>query len=121
MVRHRPPHPLAPTRLRLVRKQGPRGRKGKKPNPKANLEVLSQTRFEGDDTRGLRPKPGEHPGWANRFNKEEMERERRVPVEPEPAPEMPKEVSTEEEEMPPAADSGPKRRNNYKPDQIKLF
>jgi hypothetical protein len=119
-VRRRPAHPLDPPRLRAVRSRSSESRKGKKLNPNANLEELRRTRLEGDDTRGLLPRPEEHPGWASRFDMKEMERTRWLNVEPEPAPEMPKEVPAEEEERPPA-DDGPQRRGNYNPDQFKLF
>jgi transposase len=130
LVRRRPPHPLDPPRLRVVRNRHPRGRKGKKPNPNANLEVLRRTRLERDDTRGLLPRPEEHPGFASRFNKEELERARQMNAEPaaeeavaepELAIQTPTVASTDESERPPAAVDGLERHSKFNPDQLKLF
>jgi hypothetical protein len=121
MVRRRPPHPLDAPRLRAVAGPRPKTEKSTKVNPTPNLEVLRQARIEADDTRGLLPNPQEHPGFVSRFNKEEIEKIRRPADDPEPAAQMPITFPVEEEERPPAADDGRKRRGNYDPDQFKLF
>lgn len=120
MVRRRPPHPLDAPRLRVVRRR-PDGRKGKKTNQTANLEILRQARNEADDTRGLLPQPEDHPGFASRFSKEDVERARHGAVAARSKSRMPRLFSTEEDKPSPVADTGRKRRCNYNPDQSKLF
>jgi transposase len=119
MVRRRPPHPLDAPRLSVVRGRID-NKKGKKTDPNANLEILKRTRNEADDTRGLLPQPNDHPGFASRFNKEDMEKWCQATVEPDPVNQMEIMFSTEEDEQPPITDNGCDRRSN-KPNQLKMF
>jgi transposase len=125
MVRRRPPHPLHSPRLRVVRRCRSGGKKRKNPNPDANLEILKRARIEADDTRELLTRPEEHPGFASRFNQEDMERTRQLNAAPEPtadaaAAEPEASVNLEEEPLPADRD-GRKQRSKFNPDQHKLF
>jgi transposase len=120
-VRRRPPHPLDRPRLRVVRGRRPGRRKGKKPNPDANLEVLRLARVKADDTRGLLPRSEDHAGWAERFNKEDMEKVLRAAEEPEPAAQIVMAFPDEEEQRSPTVECGRRRRGKYNPDQLKMF
>lgn len=111
MVRRRPPYPLDPPRLRAVRSHRPGKKKGKKTNPDSNLGRLRRARLDADETRGLLlPRPDEHPGWAERFNREEIEKAGRANIalalEAEAAAEVAAaeaatQIGREEREMPP--------------------
>jgi len=121
MVRHRPPHPLDKPRLRVVRSQSSETKKRKQTSRKPNLEILRQTREDADDTRGLLSRPEDHPGWAGRFDKENIEKKLHRTVDPDPAVQMPIAFPDEEDKRSSVADYGRKRRNNYNPDQGTLF
>jgi transposase len=120
-VRRRPPHPLDRPRLRVVRGRRQAGKRDKKTNPDANLEVLKRARAEADDTRGLLPRPEEHGGWGERFNKEDIEKVLRTAEEPEPAAQIEMAFPDEEEQRPLTVECERRRRGKYNPDQLKMF
>lgn len=133
MVRRRPPYPLDPPRLRAVRRPRAGKRKGKKTNPNSNLAVLRQARLDADETRGLLlPRPDEHTGWAERFDREEIEKAGRANIalgleaEEEAADattsaaEAARQVD-QEVETPPVEGQVIRRRHRYNPEQGKLF